>query len=221
MWKGQQMRVKHKPWAKDYINEKRDFFLDEEALNSGNPFSNNNPIHLELGMGKGQFIIELAKQNTDINYIGVELQASAQVMAGKKLEEEPLSNVRLYNQDVANLLNHQFWVGSIDRIYLNFSDPWPKTRHAKRRLTSNRFTPIYDKLLSENGSIHQKTDSKSLFEFSIMSLTQNGYEIVDIELDMHSSKRANIITEYEEKFSQKGFTIKFLEAQKSNRSENE
>ncbi len=208
------MRVKHKPWAKDYINEKRDFFLHEEDLNNGNPFDNDNPIHLELGMGKGQFIMGLAKQNPDINYIGVELQASAQVMAGKKLEEEPLENVRLYNQDVAKLLEHDFWVGSIDRIYLNFSDPWPKNRHAKRRLTSDRFTPIYDELLSENGSIHQKTDSKSLFESSIMSLTQNGYEIVDIELDVHASVRPNIITEYEEKFSKKGFTIKFLEAKK-------
>lgn len=208
------MRVKYKPWAKDYINEKRDFFLQEEDLNNGNPFDNDNPIHLELGMGKGQFIMGLAKQNPEINYIGVELQASAQVMAGKKLEEEPLANVRLYNQDVAKLLEHEFWVGSIDRIYLNFSDPWPKNRHAKRRLTSDRFTPIYDQLLSANGSIHQKTDSKTLFESSIMSLTQNGYEIVDIELDVHASDRPNIITEYEEKFSKKGFTIKFLEAKK-------
>lgn len=158
--------------------------------------------------------MELAKQNPEINYIGVELQASAQVMAGKKLEEEPLPNVRLYNQDVAKLLEHEFWVGNIDRIYLNFSDPWPKNRHAKRRLTSDRFTPIYDQLLSANGSIHQKTDSKSLFESSVMSLTQNGYEIVDIELDMHNSDRPNIITEYEDKFSKKGFTIKFLEAKK-------
>ncbi|WOO87816.1 tRNA (guanosine(46)-N7)-methyltransferase TrmB [Mollicutes bacterium LVI A0039] len=208
------MRVKHKPWAKDYIKEKKDFFLDEETLNQGNPFDNDNPIHLELGMGKGQFIMELAKQNPQINYIGVELQASAQVMAGKKLEEEPLANVRLYNQDVAKLLEHKFWVGRIERIYLNFSDPWPKKRHAKRRLTSDRFTPIYDQLLTETGSIHQKTDSKTLFESSIMSLTQNGYEIVDIELDVHNSERPNIITEYEEKFSQKGFTIKFLEAKK-------
>ncbi|WOO88852.1 tRNA (guanosine(46)-N7)-methyltransferase TrmB [Mollicutes bacterium LVI A0078] len=208
------MRVKHKPWAKDYIKENNNFFLSEEVLNGGNPFDNDNPIHLELGMGKGQFIMELAKQNPEINYIGVELQASAQVMAGKKLEEEPLPNVRLYNQDVAKLLEHEFWVGNIDRIYLNFSDPWPKNRHAKRRLTSDRFTPIYDQLLSANGSIHQKTDSKSLFESSVMSLTQNGYEIVDIELDMHNSDRPNIITEYEEKFSKKGFTIKFLEAKK-------
>ncbi len=208
------MRVKHKPWAKDYINEKRDFFLHEEDLNQGNPFDNNNPIHLELGMGKGQFIMELAKQNPEINYIGVELQASAQVMAGKKLEEHPLENVRLYNQDVAKLLEHDFWKGSIERIYLNFSDPWPKNRHAKRRLTSDRFTPIYDQLLTADGSIHQKTDSKSLFESSVMSLTQNGYEIVDIELDMHASDRPNIITEYEDKFSKKGFTIKFLEAKK-------
>lgn len=208
------MRVKHKPWAKDYIKEQKEFFLTEEVLNNGNPFDNDNPIHLELGMGKGQFIMGLAKQNPDINYIGVELQASAQVMAGKKLEEEPLANVRLYNQDVAKLLEHEFWVGNIDRIYLNFSDPWPKNRHAKRRLTSDRFTPIYDQLLSADGSIHQKTDSKSLFESSIMSLTQNGYEIIDIELDMHNSDRPNIITEYEEKFSKKGFTIKFLEAKK-------
>lgn len=208
------MRVKYKPWAKDYISEKRDFFLSEEDLNAGNPFPNNNPIHLELGMGKGQFIMSLAKQNPEINYIGVELQASAQVMAGKKLEEEPLANVRLYNQDVAKLLEHNFWINSIDRIYLNFSDPWPKKRHAKRRLTSDRFTPIYDQLLTADGSIHQKTDSKSLFESSIMSLTQNGYQIVDIELDMHNSERENIITEYEEKFSKKGFTIKFLEAKK-------
>ncbi len=208
------MRVKHKPWAKDYIADKNDIFLTEDLLKKGNPFGNDNPIHLELGMGKGQFIMELSKRNPDINYIGVELQASAQVMAGKKLEEDVRTNVLLFNQDVAKLLEYQFWIGKIDRIYLNFSDPWPKTRHAKRRLTSNRFTPIYDQLLTADGSIHFKTDSKSLFESSIMSLTQNDYQIVDIELDMHASERDNIETEYEQKFSQKGFTIKFLEAKK-------
>lgn len=215
------MRVKHKPWAKDYILDNDSIFITETSLVAGNPFSNDNPIHLELGMGKGQFIIELAKQNPNINYIGVELQASAIVMAGKKLEEKPLDNVKLYNQDVANLLKHDFWVNNIDRIYLNFSDPWPKKKHAKRRLTSDRFTPIYDQLLSENGSIFQKTDSKILFESSIMSLTQNGYQIVDIELDMHNSDRENIITEYEDKFSKKGFTIKFLEAKKTKGSKDE
>ncbi len=208
------MRVKHKPWAKDYIATNNHIFLTDEDLAKGNPFNNDNPIHLELGMGKGQFIMELARRNPNINYIGVELQASAQVMAGKKLEEEPLPNVMLYNQDVANLLNFDFWQGAIERIYLNFSDPWPKKRHAKRRLTSDRFTPIYDQLLTENGSIHFKTDSKSLFESSVMSLTQNDYMIVDFELDMHNSERDNIVTEYEDKFSKKGFTIKFLEAKK-------
>ncbi len=208
------MRVKHKPWAKNYILSNPNIFLQEKDLNKGNPFVNENPIHLELGMGKGQFIIELAKQNPNVNYIGVELQASAIVMAGKKLNEMPLPNVKLYNRDVAHLLEHDFWVGSISRIYLNFSDPWPKKRHAKRRLTSDRFIPIYDQLLEHDGSIYQKTDSKILFESSIMSLTQNGYKIVDIDLDVHASNRDNIITEYEDKFSKKGFTIKFLEAKK-------
>lgn len=167
-------------------------------------FGNNNPIHIEIGMGKGQFLTELALRNPNINYIGIEKFTSVILRASEKLETIEVSNVRIINVDALNL-NEFFEVGEVDRIYLNFSDPWPKNAHAKRRLTSNRFLPIYETILNKDGEIHFKTDNRLLFEFSLESLNNYGLILSNISLDLHKSDYPdNIMTEYEERFSQFG-----------------
>lgn len=167
-------------------------------------FKNDNPIHIEIGMGKGQFLTELATRNPNINYIGIEKFSSVLLRASEKLELMDLTNVRIINFDAQNLVEI-FEQGEIERIYLNFSDPWPKNAHAKRRLTSNRFLPIYETILNEDGEIHFKTDNRLLFEFSLESLNNYGLLLSNISLDLHNSDyQDNIVTEYEEKFSKFG-----------------
>ena len=129
-------------------------------------FGNSNPIHIEIGMGKGQFLTTLALRNPNINYIGIEKFSSVLLRASEKLELIDLDNVRIFNIDAQNLLEI-FSEDEIERIYLNFSDPWPKNAHAKRRLTSNRFLPIYEVILNVDGEIHFKTDNRLLFEYSL------------------------------------------------------
>lgn len=202
------MRVKHKPWAKAFIDDNDDIFLTDTNFSKVNYFKNNNPIHIEVGIGKGAFIIEMAKQHPNINFIGIEMQASAIVMAGKKLVQEPLDNVKLYNKDLQSLSDYESLKNNIDVIYLNFSDPWPKKRHVKRRLTSEKFLDIYRELLSLEGRIEQKTDSDILFESSLVNYSQNKYVLESVILDLHNADIDNIMTEYEEKFSSKGFKIK-------------
>ena len=167
-------------------------------------FKNNNPIHIEIGMGKGQFLTQLALQNPDINYIGIEKFSSVLLRASEKLETIELNNVKIINID-ALMLNDYFEKDEIARIYLNFSDPWPKNAHAKRRLTSNRFLPLYENILAKDGEIHFKTDNRLLFEFSLESLNNYGMILSNISLDLHNSDFPNnIMTEYEEKFSKFG-----------------
>ena len=167
-------------------------------------FKNNNPIHIEIGMGKGQFLTQLALQNPNINYIGIEKFTSVLLRASEKLETMELNNVRIINLD-ALMLNECFDETEVSRIYLNFSDPWPKNAHAKRRLTSNRFLPIYQNILIKDGEIHFKTDNRLLFEFSLESLNNYGMILSNISLDLHKSDfENNIMTEYEEKFSKFG-----------------
>ena len=167
-------------------------------------FKNNNPIHIEIGMGKGQFLTQLALQNPNINYIGIEKFTSVLLRASEKLETMELNNVRIINLD-ALMLNECFDENEVSRIYLNFSDPWPKNAHAKRRLTSNRFLPIYQNILIKDGEIHFKTDNRLLFEFSLESLNNYGMILSNISLDLHKSDfENNIMTEYEEKFSKFG-----------------
>ena len=167
-------------------------------------FGNNNPIHIEIGMGKGQFLTQLALRNPDINYIGIEKFSSVLLRASEKLETIELKNVRIINVD-ALMLNDYFSENEVSRIYLNFSDPWPKNAHAKRRLTSNRFLPIYQNILVNDGEIHFKTDNRLLFEFSLESLNNYGLLLSNISLDLHKSDYPdNIMTEYEERFSKFG-----------------
>ena len=164
-------------------------------------FGNNNPIHIEIGMGKGRFLCELAAINPDINYIGIEKFSSVLLRASEKLAELDLNNIKIINIDAINLCDY-FDKDEITRIYLNFSDPWPKNAHAKRRLTSNRFLPLYQNVLNTDGEIHFKTDNRKLFEFSLESLNEYGLSLKNISLDLHHSDfEGNIMTEYEEKFS--------------------
>ena len=175
-------------------------------------FNNNNPIHLEIGMGKGNFIINMALKYPDINFIGIELHTNVIARACKKLEELQINNLKLININ-ANSLNEIF-DKEIDLIYLNFSDPWPKKRNAKRRLTSELFLKVYDNLFKKDKKIKLKTDNQGLFESSIISLTNYGYVINEISLDLHSTDIDNVETEYETKFKNMGISILYLEAYK-------
>lgn len=175
-------------------------------------FKNFNPIHLEIGMGKGNFIIDMAKKNPNINFIGIERYESVLCRAIEKLEMEQLDNVKIICIDALGLGN--IFAGDIDTIYLNFSDPWPKKRHAKRRLTSYVFLPIYDNVFKDEKIIIQKTDNVGLFESSIVSLSTYGYVIEDISLDLANTDKENSLTEYEAKFMSQGIKINYLKARK-------
>ncbi|MGN1337283.1 MAG: tRNA (guanosine(46)-N7)-methyltransferase TrmB [Candidatus Coprovivens sp.] len=175
-------------------------------------FNNSNPIHLEIGMGKGNFIIDMAKRFPDINFIGLEMYESVVCRAIEKLENEELPNLRIICMDAHGL--EDVFDKEISTIYLNFSDPWPKTRHAKRRLTSHVLLPIYDKIFKDECIIEQKTDNIGLFESSIVSLSTYGYVIEEISLDLASTDKENSLTEYEAKFMSQGVRINYLKARK-------
>lgn len=178
-------------------------------------FNNTNPIELEIGMGKGDFIIGMAKLNPNINFIGIEMYDSVIVRAVQKLENETLDNLKLIRVD-ANEIDKIF-DKEIDKIYLNFSDPWPKERHTKRRLTSHNLLKKYDNLFKSQKKIFQKTDNVDLFEFSVESLTTYGYNLKNVTKDLYNNMiEGNVATEYEKKFHEKGIRICRLEAYKDN-----
>ena len=170
-------------------------------------FGNNNPIELEIGMGKGK-----ALKNPNINFIGVEKYESVVCRALEKLENTELTNVKIICIDAFEL--DEVFDKEISTIYLNFSDPWPKKRHAKRRLTSHVFLPVYDLILKDEKVIVQKTDNVGLFESSIVSLSTYGYTIEEISLDLASTGKENSLTEYEAKFMSQGIKINYLKAVK-------
>ena len=177
-------------------------------------FNNNNPIYLEIGMGKGKFILENAKNNPNINYIGIEKNGSVLSYAIKKIEEYKLNNLKLICFD-ANKIDEIF-SKDIDLLYLNFSDPWPKNRHEKRRLTSNSFLEKYDKIFKKDKVIEMKTDNQGLFEYSLITLTNYNYKIQDISLDLTNKKDfINVSTEYEEKYILKNNRIYYLKVIKT------
>lgn len=175
-------------------------------------FGNSNPIHLEIGMGKGNFIIDMAKKNPNINFIGLEKYESVACRAIEKLNQLELDNVKIMCIDALGL--EDVFDKEIDTIYLNFSDPWPKKRHAKRRLTSDVFLPIYDKVFSGDCIIIQKTDNVNLYVSSLISLMEYGYKIEDYTTDLESSGKINSLTEYEAKFMEQGIKINYLKAVK-------
>lgn len=184
-------------------------------------FGNENPVRVEIGMGKGTFLMRMAKAFPEINFVGIEKYSSVLLRAIQKLEEEPLPNVRLIRMD-AEYIEDVFAKGEADRIYLNFSDPWPKEKHAKRRLTSRQFLARYEKILKEGGQVEFKTDNDALFAFSLEEAPEAGWIILAQTFDLHRDEEmnaGNIMTEYEEKFSLLGNKIhKMIIAPEGSRS---
>ena len=195
--KGASEVINNSPFIiKDYKNYKGKY----NAL-----FDNNNPIRIEIGMGKGDFIIGMAKNNPDINFIGIEKYDSVLVRAIEKLDDS-ITNLKLIRMDATEI--DEVFDKEVDVIYLNFSDPWPKKRHANRRLTSTNFLKKYDNIFKNDKTIVMKTDNRKLFEFSLIEFSSYGYKIEDISLDLHKDNTEdNIETEYEKKFSSLGYPI--------------
>ena len=185
----------------------------EENIGKWNEvFGNDKPIYIEIGMGKGKFIIENALRYPDINFIGIEKFDSVLARSLPKIPEG-LDNLLIIRMDALNIEN--VFSKEIDRIYLNFSDPWPKARHHLRRLSSKVFLEKYEKIFKGVPEIHQKTDNQGLYIYSLMSYSENGYVLSDITFDLHKDKEDIITTEYEDKFSSKGMPIYSVVATKS------
>ena len=201
------MRLRHvKNAFEDLANDTKYFVLNPKDYHGKwalEVFKNNNPIHIEIGCGKGQFMMGLAKHFPDINFIAIEKYDSVLVRCLEKVSQDDIPNLKLILLD-ALMLKEVFDNGEVEEIYLNFSDPWPKTRHAKRRLTSYIYLDIYRNILASDGAIIQKTDNRSLFESSLESLSQNDWYLTNISLDLHKTDLFNITTEYEDKWSPKG-----------------
>ncbi|MFO3719280.1 tRNA (guanosine(46)-N7)-methyltransferase TrmB [Staphylococcus felis] len=208
------MRMRNKPWAEDYLREHLDCVdLDgDHAQSIREWFNNDNPIHIEVGSGMGKFITTLASQNPHINYISIERDKNVMIRVLDKVIDQNLTNIKLLCNDAVQLTEY-FKPHEIERIYLNFSDPWPKKRHAKRRLTYHTFLEIYHHILSTDGEIHFKTDNRGLFAYSLESMSEFGMYFTKINLNLHEEDTGeNIPTEYEYKFSEKGSRIYRMEA---------
>ena len=206
------MRLRRKPWIDEAILDYADFLSIGWPENCRGCWQDifargERPLWVELGTGKGQFIAGLAAQHEDVNIIGIELQRGVLYYAGQKVAAAELANVRLVEGDISELLD-VFEPGEVDRFYLNFCDPWPKARHAKRRLTHRGFLEKYATLLAPQGEIHFKTDNHDLFYFSIEEFQALGWTLRDVTDDLHQNEPAeNVRTEYEQKFSAKGQPI--------------
>ena len=207
------MRLRNIPGAQDAILESP-YVVQEPQTKKGHwaeVFEKKQPIHIEVGMGKGRFLMDLARLHPEINYIGIEMYDSVLLRALQKreeLEQEGVVYSNLYFMRVdARLLPEIFAQGEVDKIYLNFSDPWPKVRHAKRRLTSREFLARYDQILVPDGKVEFKTDNKGLFEFSLEEVKETKWNLDAFTFDLHHNEemvRGNVMTEYEEKFSSMG-----------------
>lgn len=205
------MRLRNIPGSREVIAE-NNYCIPETEKTKGkwhSIFGNEHPIHIEIGMGKGKFIMTLAKQNPQINYVGIEKYSSVLLRGLQKLEEEPLDNIRFIRMDAENICE-MFDKDEVECIYLNFSDPWPKDRHAKRRLTSRQFFALYHQILKNDGIVEFKTDNVSLFDFSLEEVKEAGWKLDAFTRDLHHDEtmnQGNIMTEYEERFSAKGNPI--------------
>lgn len=202
------MRLRNIPRADEVILN-HPIAIKNETANRGtwsSVFQNNHPIHIEIGMGKGQFILTLAKQNPEINYIGIERYSSVLLRALEKYDSEEfchLTNIRFICMDAGDIQD-VFAPEEIGRIYLNFSDPWPKARHAKRRLTSVNFLTKYAPVLNKDGILEFKTDNRPLFDFSLEQIPEAGWTLLGHTFDLHNDptmNEGNVMTEYEAKFS--------------------
>lgn len=212
------MRLRNVPGAREDI-AKHELAINEPENKKGKwneEFGNNNPIQLEIGMGKGLFLTTLAQQNPNINYVGIEKYSSVLVRALEKCEDLELENIRFIRME-AEYIEDVFDKGEVDKIYLNFSDPWPKDRHTKRRLTSVQFLKRYDTILKKDGVVEFKTDNDDLFEFSVEQVPEAGWEIIAKTWDLHNDEemvKGNVMTEYETKFSKLGHPIHKLVIQR-------
>ncbi len=209
------MRVRNRKGATELLEAHPQYVILNPADAKGRwqeIFGNGHPIHVEVGSGKGAFVSGMAKANPDINYIGIDIQKSVLSYALDKVLATDVPNIKLLWVDGSDLTDY-FEDGEIDRLYLNFSDPWPKKRHEKRRLTYRSFLATYQQILLENGEIHFKTDNRGLFEYSLVSFSQYGMKLKGVWLDLHASDfEDNVLTEYEQKFANKGQVIYRVEA---------
>lgn len=208
------MRLRNVKNAMDILNNS-DYVIKEPEKFKGKYhelFGNDNPIHIEIGMGKGNFIIGNAKEYPNINFIGIEKYESVMVRAVQKLEQENLPNLKLIRLDALNICD--IFDKEIDTLYLNFSDPWPKTRHEKRRLTSDIFLKLYENIFEGDYKIKQKTDNIGLFQYSLLQYSKHDYKLIELSLDLHNEEIFNINTEYEAKFSSQGVKINYVYAVK-------
>lgn len=206
--------MRNKPWADDFLKSHPqivDVDLNQQ-YKMAEWFEKDQPIHIEVGTGMGRIITEMARRHPEINYVAIERDKNVMVRVLEKVKELELENIKLINQD-AKLLTEYFVENEVSRIYLNFSDPWPKTRHTKRRLTFSSFLEIYRHILKKDGQIHFKTDNQGLFEYSLESMSAFGMTFDLINLNLHENEpEENIRTEYEDKFSNRGFRIYRMEA---------
>lgn len=209
------MRVRNRKGATELLEAHPQYVILNPADAKGRwqeIFGNDHPIHVEVGSGKGAFVSGMAKANPEINYIGIDIQKSILSYALDKVLATDVPNIKLLWVDGSDLTDY-FEEGEIDRLYLNFSDPWPKKRHEKRRLTYQSFLATYQQILPENGEIHFKTDNRGLFEYSLVSFSQYGMKLKGVWLDLHASDfEDNVLTEYEQKFANKGQVIYRVEA---------
>lgn len=207
------MRLRNITGSREVIAESP-YVVKEESLEEcpgrwQEIFGNEQPIHIEIGMGKGKFLYTMAKLHPDINYVGIEKYSSVLLRAIQKMEEEELPNLKFIRMDAENI-DQVFGSEEVDKIYLNFSDPWPKDRHAKRRLPSRQFLARYDLILKREGRLEFKTDNRALFDYAVEELKPAGWQADVITYDLHGDQKLmqdNVMTEYEEKFSGQGNPI--------------
>ena len=205
------MRLRNITGSREMIAESR-FVVHEPQEYKGRwreLFSNDHPLRIEIGMGKGRFIMDLARMHPEINYVGIEKYSSVLLRGIQKMETDPLPNpyfIRMEAEEIADVFGRE----EVERIYLNFSDPWPKDRHAKRRLPSREFLKRYDKILVRDGVIEFKTDNQDLFRFALEEIAPAGWQLLQMTEDLHHDEKmlaGNVMTEYEEKFSALGNPI--------------
>lgn len=212
------MRLRRKPWIDEAIHEyDSHFIMDEQEQYKGrwrDVFKNpERPLYMELGTGKGKFIAGMAEDHPEANFLGFEVQIGVVYYAAQKLFEQDAPNAKVTLFDIAGI-EEVVAPGEVDRFYINFCDPWPKARHAKRRLTYRTFLDRYARLLKEGGEVHFKTDNEDLFNFSLEEFKECGWELKNVTFDLHKTDLPNVKTEYETKFSAKGQPIFRLEAVK-------
>ena len=205
------MRLRNIPRAESVLTACEQVIKNETSYKGkwSTIFNNDHPLHIEIGMGKGQFLLKLAAKNPDINYIGIERYSSVLLRGLQKRAQLELNNIYFMCIDAKNMADY-FAPGEVNKIYLNFSDPWPKDRHAKRRLTSPDFMAVYGQILAGHGTVEFKTDNKGLFDYSLEAIPEAGWTITAHTFDLHHDpvmSVGNVMTEYEEKFSSMGNPI--------------